>query len=60
MPMSDVSRLARLWRKLHEKEAVALARAMVSELEKSDNAAGAEMWKRVIIEIEKLGKAARN
>ena len=59
MPLSDESRLARLWRKLHGKEGVALARAMVSELEKSGNAAGAEMWRRVIVEIEKLDEADR-
>ncbi|HWI26888.1 MAG TPA: hypothetical protein VN668_07945 [Stellaceae bacterium] len=59
MPTSNLSRLARLWRKLHGMEAVPLARAMISELEKSDNADGAEMWRRVIIEIEKLGEVGR-
>ena len=59
MPRSDVPRLARLWRKLHGEEAVALARAMISEMEKSDNTTGAEMWRRVITEIEKLAEADR-
>lgn len=57
MPSSDAPRLARLWRNLHGDEAVALARDMVTELEEAGNAAGADLWQRVIIEIEKLGGA---
>ncbi len=59
MPSSEISRLARLWLESHGDDAVALARDMIAELEASGNDAGAEMWRRIVIAIEKLGKAKR-
>ena len=59
MPSSEISRLARLWLENHGDDAVALARDMIAELEASGNDADAEMWRRIVVAIEKLRKARR-
>ncbi len=60
MPSSDISRVARLWLNTHGDDAVALAGDMVTELQRSGNDAGADMWRRVITAIEELRKAEGN
>jgi hypothetical protein len=57
MPASVVSRIAKRWLKAHGDNAVAMARDMVTELEESGKTESAAMWRRVIVEIEKLRKA---
>jgi hypothetical protein len=54
MPCSEVSQLARRWLESHGDDAVALARDMIAELEASENATSADMWRQIVIAIEKL------
>jgi hypothetical protein len=52
----DVSELARLWLECHGDEATGVATDMITELQKSGNVAGADLWHRVLDEIEELRK----
>jgi hypothetical protein len=54
MPACEVSRIAKRWLKAHGDDAIPLARDMVTELEESGNIDGANMWRQVIVAIEKL------
>jgi hypothetical protein len=52
----EVQRLAKLWFERHGDVAVSLARDMASEMQQSGNLAGADMWLRVIVALQELGK----